>query len=138
MALPVIIPIAIGALILGGCVKLAADAQKSRPLASLEGSEWAPQKSEISEQFVAFKSGGEIIGHGGCNNFFGQYTQDGTKLKIGALASTKKYCQDVMDAEAEFIQILQATRKTESTHKDLKLFGSDGELLIELQRRDWD
>jgi len=39
MALPVIIPIAIGALILGGCVKLAADAQKSRPLASLEGSE---------------------------------------------------------------------------------------------------
>ena len=43
-----------------------------------------------------------------------------------------------MDAEAEFIQILQAARVADGTHKDLKLYGSDGEVLIELQRRDWD
>jgi len=138
MAFPVIIPLAIGALILGGCVKAVSEARKSRPLASLEGSEWAPQNTGNLEQFIAFKQDGEIVGYGGCNNFFGQYTQDGTKLKIGALASTKKYCQDVMDAEAEFIQILQAARVADGTHKDLKLYGSDGEVLIELQRRDWD
>ena len=72
MAFPVIIPLAIGALILGGCVKAVSEVRKSRPLASLEGSEWAPQNTGNLEQFIAFKQGGEIVGFGGCNNFFGQ------------------------------------------------------------------
>ena len=138
MALPVIIPFAIGALILGGCVKAISDVRKSYPLATLEGSEWIPKNDGQSGRFVAFKTGGEIIGHGGCNQFFGQYDQEGMVLTIGALASTKKFCDGLMESESEFLQILQSTRRVESTHKELKLLGSEGEILMELQRRDWD
>jgi len=138
MALPIILPLAIGALVLAGCAKVASDVRKGRPLASLEGSEWGPVDAPAQEQFIAFKTNGEIIGYGGCNQFFGQYTQDGETLTVGALASTKKFCADVMKAEAAFMQMLQDTRRVEATHMDLRLYSADGAELMQLQRRDWD
>jgi len=138
MAFPVILPLALGALVLVGCAKVVSDVRKTRPLASLEGSEWGPTAEQPFEQFVAFKSGGEISGHGGCNQFFGQYTQDGETLKIGALASTKKFCADVMDSETIFLRTLQDTRRVNATHLLLKLYDADGTELMQLRRRDWD
>ena len=138
MAFPIIVPLAIGTLFLAGCAKVASEVRKSRPLAALEGSEWGPLETTAAEQFVAFKSNGEIIGSGGCNQFFGQYTQEGETLKIGALASTKKYCADVMEAETEFLQKLQNTRRAEATHLQLKLYDADGAQILQLRRRDWD
>jgi len=138
MAFPIIIPLALGTLVLVGCAKAVGEIRKTRPLASLEGSEWGPAETTISAQFVAFKSNGEIIGHGGCNQFFGQYTQDGEVLKIGALASTKKFCADIMEAEAEFLKKLQETRRAEATHLTLKLYDADDTQLMQLRRRDWD
>jgi len=138
MALPIIIPLAIGTLALVGCAKLAGEIRKARPLASLQGSEWGPVETESAEQFVAFKSEGEIIGHGGCNQFFGEYTQEGETLKIGALASTKKLCPDLMEAETAFLKKLQDTRRAEATHVTLKLYDADDVQLMQLRRRDWD
>lgn len=138
MALPIIIPLALGTLFLAGCAKVASEIHKTRPLATLEGSEWGPAETTAAEQFVAFKSDGEIIGHGGCNQFFGQYTQEGETLKIGALASTKKFCADVMEAETAFLRKLQDTRRAEATHLQLKLYDADGTQILQLKRRDWD
>lgn len=138
MALPIVLPLALGALVLAGCAKVASDVRKARPLASLEGSEWGPVETPAKEQYVAFKANGEIRGHGGCNQFFGQYTQDGQTLTIGALASTKKFCAEVMQAETTFIRKLQDTRKVEATHIALRLYNADGEELMQLRRRDWD
>jgi len=138
VALPVLIPLAIGTLVLVGCVKAVDEIRKTRPLASLEGSEWGPVETLSVEQFVAFKSGGDIIGHGGCNQFFGQYTQDGEVLTIGALASTKKLCPDIMGAETAFLKKLQNTRRAEATHISLKLYDAEGTELMQLRRRDWD
>ena len=138
MAFPIILPLALGALVIAGCAKVASDVRKSRPLATLAGSEWGPLEAQSSEQFVAFKSAGEIIGHGGCNQFFGQYTQDGHTLTVGALASTKKYCGDIMQAETNFMQKLQDTRRFEATHLKLSLFDANGDELMKLQRLDWD
>jgi len=138
MALPLILPLAVGALVLAGCAKVASEVRKTRPLAALEGSEWGPVETATFEQFVAFKSDGEIMGYGGCNQFFGSYTQDGETLKIGALASTKKYCADVMDAETKFLRNLQETRRAEATHLQLKLYDADGAQIMQLRRRDWD
>ena len=138
MAIPVILPLAIGALVLAGCAKVASDVRKARPLASLEGSEWGPETLPTPEQFVAFKAGGEIRGFGGCNQFFGQYSQEGQTLTIGALASTKKFCADVMQAENRFLQTLQETRKIEATHVTLRLYDAEGQQLMQLRRRDWD
>lgn len=138
MALPIILPLALGALVLAGCAKVASDVRKSRPLATLAGSEWGPVETLAPDQFVAFKSGGEIVGHGGCNQFFGQYTQDEQSLTVGALASTKKYCGDIMQAETSFLQKLQDTRRFEATHLKLSLYDADGNELMNLRRRDWD
>lgn len=138
MAFPIIIPLAIGALVLAGCVKVATDVQKNRPLASLEGSEWSQVPEGPPEQFVAFKSNGEIIGHGGCNAFFGQYTQEGTTLTIGALASTRKMCREFMASESAFMRNLQETRRIDATHLKLSLYNADDEALMHLRRRDWD
>ncbi|MEP4051382.1 MAG: META domain-containing protein [Litorimonas sp.] len=138
MALPIILPLALGALVLAGCAKVASDVRKTRPLASLEGSEWGPEQTNANKQFVAFKANGEIRGHGGCNQFFGQYTQEGQTLTIGALASTKKFCADVMDAENRFMKNLQDTRKIEATHLALRLYNAEGEQLMQLRRKDWD
>ena len=138
MAFPVIIPLAVGALVLAGCAKVANDVRKARPLASLEGSEWGPENIPALEQFVAFKSGGEVRGFGGCNQFFGQYSQEGQTLTIGALASTKKACPEGMEAESTFLKTLQDTRKIEATHVTLRLLDADGQELMQLRRRDWD
>ena len=138
MALPIILPLAVGALVLAGCAKVASDVRKTRPLASLEGSEWGPEQNPANKQFVAFKANREIRGHGGCNQFFGQYTQEGQTLTIGALASTKKFCADVMQAENQFLQNLQDTRKIEATHLALRLYNAEGEQLMQLRRKDWD
>ena len=70
MAFPIIVPLALGALVIAGCAKLASDARKARPLTTLIGSEWGPVDTRGAEQFVAFKPDGEILGHGGCNQFF--------------------------------------------------------------------
>lgn len=138
MAIQFFIPVAIGALLVAGCAKVATDIRKTRPLPSLAGSEWGPEASDTGEQFVGFKTGGEIIGHGGCNAFFGQYTQEGQTLTIGALASTKKMCRDLMESEASFMRSLQDARRIDATHKTLKLFDANDDLVLQLQRRDWD
>ena len=136
MALPIILPLAIGTLVLVGCAKVAGEIRKTRPLASLGDSEWTPIETTAAEQYVKFKSNGEINGYAGCNRFFGNYIQEGDILKIGALASTKKLCPDVMDAETQFLKNLQNTRRVEATHISLKLYDADGTPLMQLRRKD--
>jgi len=138
MALPVLIPLALGTLVLVGCVKAVGEIRKTRPLASLGDSEWGPVETSATEQYVRFKSNGEINGYAGCNRFFGNYIQEGEILKIGALATTKKLCPDVMEAETAFLKMLQNTRRVEATHIALKLYDADGTQLMQLRRRDWD
>jgi len=130
-----VVPLVIGAVALAGCAKVVSDVRKDRPLATLEGSEWG---YENSDQFVAFKSKGEVIGNGGCNNFFGNYTQTEGALTFGPLASTRKFCQGKMKAEQDFMNSIQNSRRFEATHKVINLLDENNQTLLTLQRRDWD
>lgn len=140
MAFP-IIPIA--AILVGvgltACAKAASAPKPGATLYELAGSEWSPRNSTNSNtgQFVQFKSGGELIGSGGCNNFFGNYDLNGTQLKIGPLASTKKACPNLREEQA-FLKALQDSRRIEATHLSLMLFDEAGTKILTLQRRDWD
>lgn len=131
-----LIPLALAGLVLVGCAKVASDKYKARPLASLVGSEWGPA-AQATEQFIGFRSGGELVGFGGCNRFFGTYEQSGQSLKIGALASTKMACPD-LDREQAFMAKLQDVRRVEATHLSMTLYGEDDLILLQMQRRDWD
>ena len=130
-------PILLVTLALSACVKVAKNIKAQSPLASLAGSEWGLEGSSTSDQFVAFKDGGEVIGHGGCNRFFGSYDQNGDDLKFGPLASTKMACPN-LDEEQAFMSALQSARQIEATHLRLVLKGETGEPVLILKRRDWD
>lgn len=132
-----IVGIALIAVTLAACNKVITDKKQIQPLMDLAGSEWGPADNPF-DQFVGFKSGGEMIGNGGCNNFFGNYDLENNAITIGPLASTKKFCQDSMQAESDFLSRLQTARKIEATHKELFLYDVDGIKILSLQRRDWD
>lgn len=141
MAFP-LIPLVILGLGLGlaACTKAVTTAKVDRPLYDLAGSEWGFKggSDKAPERFVQFRAKGELSGSGGCNNFFGTYDLNGTALKIGPLASTKKMCAGGMEDERAFLGALQSARRIEATHMALNIFGENGELLLGLQRRDWD
>lgn len=130
-----IIPLAIGAVALVGCAKVVSDVRKTRPLMNLAGSEWGLRGTD---QFIAFKSEGEVNGNGGCNIFFGSYTQEGNAITFGPLASTKKACQGKMKAEAQFLNSIQKTRAFDATHLEMTLLDEDDKIILRLERRDWD
>ena len=126
--------------VLAACQKALSTAGQ-RPLATLAGTEWGFAKTaeDTPERFVAFKTGGEVIGTGGCNRFFGNFYQDGRALTFGPLASTKKLCPPpVMAAERELLDLLGKVRAADATHLELTLYGADDAVLAVLQRRDWD
>lgn len=130
-------PILLVTLALSACVKAVKTVKAHSPLPSLAGSEWGPENGSKVDQFVAFKSGGEVVGHGGCNRFFGTYDQSGDRLTFGPLASTKMACPDLGEEQA-FMSALQSAREIEATHLRLVMKGEDGETILILKRRDWD
>jgi len=70
---------------------------------------------------IAFSGDGTVTGSGGCNDFNGTYTVDGSKLTFGPLASTKKACADAVNSlETAYMTALQATTAYEIT-SDAKL-----------------
>ena len=131
------IPLLLATLALTACMKVSKNLKASSPLPSLAGSEWSPDPMGPVEQFVGFKAEGEIVGHGGCNRFFGTYEQTGETLTIGPLASTRMACPH-LDAENAFMNALQEARVIEATHLKLLLKNEDGETVLTLRRRDWD
>lgn len=131
------IPLLLATLALTACMKIAKTSKAKSPLSSLAGSEWGPEPVGGVEQFVGFKAGGEIAGHGGCNRFFGTYEQDGMRLTVGPLASTRMACPHLKE-EAAFLEMLQNARIIEATHMKLVLKDDDGVTLMTLRRRDWD
>ena len=60
----------------------------------------------ITADFAA----GEVRGFGGCNNYFGGYTTDGTSFDVRELASTEAFCDEprgVSDQEFVYLSFLQ-------------------------------
>ncbi|MGE5265940.1 MAG: META domain-containing protein [Deltaproteobacteria bacterium] len=106
------------------------------PLASLAGSEWG--FPDAGDAYVQFKEK-DVSGFAGCNRFRATYTFDGGALTLGPLATTRMACPpEKMEIERKVLQILQAAKSAESSHKSLILKDATGAGLATLQRRDWD
>jgi heat shock protein HslJ len=106
------------------------------PLASLAGSEWGfPDAGDANVQFKEK----DVSGFAGCNRFRGTYTFDGGALTLGPLATTRMACPpEKMEIERKVLQILQAAKSAEASHKTLIVKDATGAVLATLQRRDWD
>ena len=85
---------------------------------------------------VAFSGDGTVTGSGGCNDFNGTYTVDGSKLTFGPLASTKKACAEAVNTlETAYMTALQATTAYEVTSDGkLKLTGPTATLTFAVQQ----
>lgn len=122
---------------LAACQQILTDTSP-QPLSTLAGTEWAPFDGP-ADQFVAFRSDGQVVGSGGCNNFFGSFEQRGRFVTLGPLASTKMACPEpIMSSEQNFFALLEQVRAAEGTWKELTLIGENNEVLATLRRRDWD
>jgi heat shock protein HslJ len=57
---------------------------------------------------LAFPQPGRIAGNGSCNRYSGTITDNGGKLQVGALASTRMACAPAVgDQEARYLAALQ-------------------------------
>jgi heat shock protein HslJ len=89
------------------------------------------------QSHVTLTAAGEAHGFGGCNNFTGRYTLDGTTLMFGPLASTKKACPPaIMNQEAGFHEALGEIRGYRFENGLLFLLDAQGTALMRLWRRD--
>ncbi len=79
--------------------------------------------------------GNQISGHGGCNNFFGNYSQsDNGGISFFNIASTKMACP-ALQIEQDFIQNLSRVVQSEIGSDGLLLYNIDGEIVLKLKRQ---
>ena len=74
------------------------------------------------KQTITFDDEGKVYGDSGCNRFTGGYKVKGDRITISPLASTMMFCEGKMDAEAAFLNKLQAAVSFQATKKTLKIF----------------
>jgi len=86
--------------------------------AGLAGSEWRPSEldgtaiASDTGMFVQFGGDGRLEGNGGCNRFFGTYTQTAGSIRIDPLAATQSTCdRATMEHEARLLSALARARR---------------------------
>jgi heat shock protein HslJ len=87
------------------------------PLASLAA------KSEVTLNFEAAR----IAGYGGCNQYSGSYTLQGTTVTVGPVSATKRGCIGDGDViERAWFAVLGAPFTVERSGETLTVRGADG------------
>jgi heat shock protein HslJ len=81
---------------------------------------------------ATFGSGGELAGSGGCNDYSGSYTVDGSSMTIGPLAATKKACADpaIQQQEDRYFAALGEVATYAFSGDQLELRDASGGLLV--------
>jgi heat shock protein HslJ len=79
---------------------------------------------------------GAVSGNAGCNTFRGAYVVDGTGVKIGPLAATRKACaEELMKQEREFLAALESAVNWTVEGDALDMHRRDGQRALTAQRR---
>jgi len=86
---------------------------------------------------ATFGADGRVSGSSGCNTFHGPYEEQGTKLGIGPLASTRKACNGPEGAQAQergYLEALESVVRFEEAGTRLTLFNAKGQMAVTLDR----
>jgi heat shock protein HslJ len=117
--------------------------------ASLTGTEWVALYVNNGNQGVesvvagtevtaTFAEDGTVAGSGGCNDYSGTYTVDGSGIEVGPLASTQKLCAspEGIDAqEAAYFAALDAATTWQIAGDTLELRDDAGSLQVSFVTR---
>lgn len=102
----------------------------------LAGTTWVMSSAGKRPPSISFAADGKVAGSGGCNRFFGSYTQDGRALSFSPLGSTRMACPPgIMKLEQDFFAMLRAVRAAEIEASELVLIDASGRELARLARR---
>ncbi|MGL5046182.1 MAG: META domain-containing protein [Shewanella sp.] len=90
---------------------------------------------DYSPAQMTFEAEGKLYGDNSCNNFFGQYTQQGQNLKLSPAGSTMKACVDaLMQQEHKVMQAMPLVVKATRVHDRLTLLNSDNKPVFVLSK----
>lgn len=78
-------------------------------LQTLAGKPVAMPEGVDAPWFRLSGDGDRLEGFGGCNNMFGGFQMDGSKLSFPGLGGTKKYCEATQQTENAFMSALRET-----------------------------
>lgn len=112
---------------------------------SLEGTSWIFEGNSLVDIWaepigdepltLAFKDG-RVNGSAGCNTFFGEYKQEGTRLEFGELGSTRILCEDdIQHQEDVILEALERVTTFEINEVLMHMDTGSGSALV--YRRYW-
>ena len=106
-------------------------------LVSLDLQPVAPAAHPDQRAQLVFDNG-RVTGSGGCNRLSGSYQRNGSRLKLGPLATTRMACADAgrSGLETRFLAALQATASYRVKGARLLLLDASGRTLAELTAGD--
>ena len=69
------------------------------------------EKVEVfrKEAHIKFQKDGRVVGNLGCNNFFGEFTQNNENIEFSKVASTKMMCPNIK-TEDSFAKVLSEAK----------------------------
>lgn len=103
---------------------------------ALAGTTWVMSSAGKRPPSISFEADGKVAGSGGCNRFFGNYTQDGEALSFSPLGSTRMACPPgIMKMEQAFFGMLGAVRTARLEAPELVLIDASGKEVARLARR---
>jgi heat shock protein HslJ len=110
--------------------------------AQLTGAKWVAEDIDghgvidDAQSTVQFVAPDRIAGRGGCNQYSGNVTMDGTKIQVSPLISTKMACVPaLMDQESRFLQALEAARSLKLQETKLLVLDESGATRLRLDRQ---
>jgi heat shock protein HslJ len=98
-------------------------------LVALDGKEVLTPPGGQAPYLRLMSADGRVVGHGGCNRFFGGYKLDGDGLRFSALGSTKMACPgDIDRLEQALFNALGSARRFKLSGDMLELSGETAPL----------
>ncbi len=114
------------------------------PTPTVEGVTWLLTSQAVDGQLAALPSGdppivvslfmedGTANGSGGCNNYFGSYTLDGSSLAFGPIGATQMFCEGAAgEVETAYLANLATVASWASDGSTLSLADAGGMVVLE-------
>ncbi len=118
----------------------AGDEPDAIPIEGAEGIPWQLVEQSVDGTMTAVPDGVVVTllledgaggGNGGCNNYFGEYTLEGTSLTFGPIGSTMMLCEGpASEVEAAYLANLASVATWANTGGSLVLGGADGQPIL--------
>ena len=88
---------------------------------------------QLTADFAAGETAGEgvVSGSAGCNTYNADYAVDGDSLSIGPAATTRMFCEGVMDQEAAYLAALQSASSFKLETEQLQILNDQDQVVVD-------